>query len=762
MTVEITELSWYSKLYNYLKNRNRIEPEKVKLPDCDFFIVGPRRVLRILRPVQKSSEFYDLSADKFESINENFISKWIEKPHSSNNCRCSFRRSFGLNNTKKNIFSTEINHIKANFQEHEIRGPSVNESENKDIVNVNCLEKPMSSEPTSKKEIGKITKKSYLESHQNDIPTVRCEIVKDLEEYIDIILKDVLEHTMKGMSSADQTVSSKKYLNNENKYIRTISGDTRTNDKSIISPLDIRFEFPIDKYNSGYCVTNIDKSELNSYVNQAFISSANDPHKFDFDLRKPFNDKDLDIIDCTDSGVNSVETMELSIESDFSLEKSIMHIIEDKFSQAQMLSNLDDKNTTSLTKEDKKNTDTIKHGQQVVASQNENKNDISVGKEIVECKINSIVEIDEKLYSDLTSLVAENKIDQMRSVVDNNYFEVPLRENPIEKVSSIALLYEKVTAKLGNTSKNSDNKKKSKVLNDGSKKKLKLKIIEMENYKTIHRGSKEAAESHKESMTASDIIQRIRKPIIVFLHGFGSSAEIFKNQLQFFSNMGYPCIAPDMLGHGMSSTPDKMRDYHFEKLLNDLEEILHHYVFKPGQKCILVAHNYGCSFATALASKYTHQIHQLVLISGGGPIPLVSPTKEGAGHCCLRIILSPLLMCGLRRNILYAARGRQHPYCGSEQKKQWPPHMKYILNGMSWPEGDYLFHRRICIPTLLIHGLKDNNVSLVQECQMERTILKAYLEAIPMAGHIPMIDTPEEINHMINCFINLWSKKRKE
>ncbi|XP_057320272.1 uncharacterized protein LOC130664426 isoform X3 [Microplitis mediator] len=593
MTVEITELSWYSKLYNYLKNRNRIEPEKVKLPDCDFFIVGPRRVLRILRPVQKSSEFYDLSADKFESINENFISKWIEKPHSSNNCRCSFRRSFGLNNTKKNIFSTEINHIKANFQEHEIRGPSVNESENKDIVNVNCLEKPMSSEPTSKKEIGKITKKSYLESHQNDIPTVRCEIVKDLEEYIDIILKDVLEHTMKGMSSADQTVSSKKYLNNENKYIRTISGDTRTNDKSIISPLDIRFEFPIDKYNSGYCVTNIDKSELNSYVNQAFISSANDPHKFDFDLRKPFNDKDLDIIDCTDSGVNSVETMELSIESDFSLEKSIMHIIEDKFSQAQMLSNLDDKNTTSLTKEDKKNTDTIKHGQQVVASQNENKNDISVGKEIVECKINSIVEIDEKLYSDLTSLVAENKIDQMRSVVDNNYFEVPLRENPIEKVSSIALLYEKVTAKLGNTSKNSDNKKKSKVLNDGSKKKLKLKIIEMENYKTIHRGSKEAAESHKESMTASDIIQRIRKPIIVFLHGFGSSAEIFKNQLQFFSNMGYPCIAPDMLGHGMSSTPDKMRDYHFEKLLNDLEEILHHYVFKPGQKCILVAHNYG-------------------------------------------------------------------------------------------------------------------------------------------------------------------------
>lgn len=109
-----------------------------------------------------------------------------------------------------------------------------------------------------------------------------------------------------------------------------------------------------------------------------------------------------------------------------------------------------------------------------------------------------------------------------------------------------------------------------------------------------------------------------------------------------------------------------------------------------------------------------------MLISGGGPTPLAPPSREGPGHCCMRAMLSPLLMCGLHRDILYSARGRQHPYCGIEPEEQWPSHMKYILDGMIWPEGDYIFHRRICTPTLLIHGLRDNKVSLVQECQMER------------------------------------------
>lgn len=38
-----------------------------------------------------------------------------------------------------------------------------------------------------------------------------------------------------------------------------------------------------------------------------------------------------------------------------------------------------------------------------------------------------------------------------------------------------------------------------------------------------------------------------------------------------------------------------------------------------------------------------------------------------------------------------------------------------------------------------------------------QTMIKAFLQVIH-AGHIPMTDCPEQINHMIHCFIDLWAK----
>lgn len=87
-----------------------------------------------------------------------------------------------------------------------------------------------------------------------------------------------------------------------------------------------------------------------------------------------------------------------------------------------------------------------------------------------------------------------------------------------------------------------------------------------------------------------------------------------------------------------------------------------------------------------------------------------------------------------------------------------PPHiLEYLVTGQHWTEGDAAFHRRIMVPTLLVHGLQDKNVTLVQECEMERTIPRAYLELLPNAGHMSMIETPEHLTHMITCFLEMWS-----
>jgi pimeloyl-ACP methyl ester carboxylesterase len=50
-----------------------------------------------------------------------------------------------------------------------------------------------------------------------------------------------------------------------------------------------------------------------------------------------------------------------------------------------------------------------------------------------------------------------------------------------------------------------------------------------------------------------------------------------------------------------------------------------------------------------------------------------------------------------------------------------PSYVRHNLAvGQVWPEGDVAFHRKIVMPTLLVHGLKDPFVSLVEMCEMER------------------------------------------
>lgn len=580
MTVEVSKASWYSKIYSYLQNRNRIEPAKSKLPDCDFFTVGPRRTLRILKPTQKAGESDNLSIYNSESINEKFISKWIEKPHSFNSCRCSFYKFYTRNNINEQN-SPKLNQTKTRFKQNDDK-----EKTSKFKINVskdlNHFDRSAKSKENNKI-IEEIELGNYFKDRINiETLAIKSKIIRDLERSIDLILGNVLNHTVNVISSCEKTTDNIHYFSDKNESTNSKRNKPMINDAPTSIPLDIKFDFSSDDYSSSrYCVASIDKSDFGGYVNQAFAPCISDPDKLDFYLKGPINEKDFDMIDYLDSGINSVETMEVSMESDFNVENSFTQMIDDKFNHMIESSNLNDDNTPDIATQLQKNTDCIGFAQE------ENSNEIITEKETTEFTINLTENVEEIMYSDFTSLVAKNMIDDKRLIFDiDSHDKTSIRKNDkIEKFHSTVTVNENVTSKFDDTSKSSDNKKTSKL-------KLKQKLEESKNGEK-EKNVEELIQSCKESLTDLTISKKIRKPTIVFLHGFGSSAEVFENQLQYFSMMGYPCIAPDLLGHGMSSVPDKKRDYHFDKLLNDLEEVLYHYAFKFGQKCVLVAHNYG-------------------------------------------------------------------------------------------------------------------------------------------------------------------------
>ncbi|OAD52639.1 Abhydrolase domain-containing protein 8 [Eufriesea mexicana] len=708
---------WYAKFFEYWRNRNRVGPGKVELPDCDFFIVGPRRTLRILKPTLK--RYYENTNDRPESIIDNFFTRWSRRPHSSGNCRCSFRQSKRVSTAEEQIISDELNRIRTSLCEADKNERAIEELEQRVSVNLQKLQVPGPENEPAKVEDKSLTGTNVIDGVSNDQQaeeqTIKNKIVKDLEKYINVLLEEILDDTVKYVAGANDTLvkdvkgpknrdcrssrrsSDKEGSPNDGKACKVSRDDEESFN-------DISFSFHAEKGEGKKSSEDENQTTLNDsnggYVNRGFIGSTNDPDSLDFYLRRSIGTEvTLEQLDCIDSGINSVETIEFQPDQEPSLEQSLLKIIDEKLGRTALRS----KRSEVTGKNDAERSEPEDSSVQTAGG-------IDISTDNLESAVPAVD------LKELEETVNEPSFEKLRLEFKDNSNESSWNE----KMGTFEMKEE-------------------------------VAPIELEDYRKSWPNIEENPTSTGYEPGPRDLVtfRKNRKPMIVFLHGFGSSAEIFEHQLQYFSALGYPCIAPEMLGHGMSSAPGGSRDYHFSKLLKDLDTILCHYAFKPGQKCVLVAHNYGCSFAAALACKYDSSIHQLVLISGGGPTPLAAPSTESAGHCCLRAILAPFLMCGLHRDILYSARGRQHPYCGPEPPEQWPSHMKYVLDGMVWPEGDYVFHRRICTPTLLIHGLRDN-----------KTMMKAFLEAIPTAGHTPMTDCPEQINHMIHCFIDLWKNKK--
>ena len=213
-------------------------------------------------------------------------------------------------------------------------------------------------------------------------------------------------------------------------------------------------------------------------------------------------------------------------------------------------------------------------------------------------------------------------------------------------------------------------------------------------------------------------------PILFFIHGVGGSADSWSSQLAYFVSQGYEVIAPDLLGHGFSSCPDNPKAYTFTKLFKDLLTIFDTYV-PEDRKCIIFGHSYGCSFTTALTRVRLERVVTLVLIASGGPTPLAPAPVQSKYPKCVKNILKTVMECKYKsQQNKYSPRGKTIKYRETFDIPRYV--LNHIAAGALWPEGDAALHRRITVPTLLVYGMRDDLVSLVEECEMERTLPRYY------------------------------------
>ncbi|XP_062452478.1 protein ABHD8 [Rhea pennata] len=242
--------------------------------------------------------------------------------------------------------------------------------------------------------------------------------------------------------------------------------------------------------------------------------------------------------------------------------------------------------------------------------------------------------------------------------------------------------------------------------------------------------------------------------VLFFIHGVGGSLDIWKEQLDFFTKLGYEVVAPDLAGHGCSSAPQIAAAYTFYALAEDMRAVFKRFAKKRN---ILIGHSYGVSFCTFLAHEYPDLVHKVIMINGGGPTAL-EPSLCSIFNMptCVLHCLSPCLAW----SFLKAGFARQ----GAKEKQLLKEGnafnvssfvLRAMMSGQYWPEGDEVYHAELAVPVLLVHGMHDKFVPVEEDQRMAEILLIAFLKVIDEGSHMVMMECPETVNTLLHEFV-LW------
>lgn len=235
---------------------------------------------------------------------------------------------------------------------------------------------------------------------------------------------------------------------------------------------------------------------------------------------------------------------------------------------------------------------------------------------------------------------------------------------------------------------------------------------------------------------------------LVFIHGWGTSSVVWKNQTGYFSK-NYKVEAIDLPGHGRN--PEVL-----EPLGPKLLEL------KPSGRgpnsCnhrVLVGWSYGGMLSIEMAAQDAGNLKALVLVSTSAKF-----TDEVMG---LRLAVVKNIKRNLERNFEDTMRNcygtffseHEHEYIPGFIKEQDLPQKEYAVNIIdeliTLDLTDTL--KEIDIPVLIIHADRDGVCPPAAGRFLNKAVKNSKLYIIKNAGHAPFYTRPGEFNAILEGFL---------
>ena len=257
------------------------------------------------------------------------------------------------------------------------------------------------------------------------------------------------------------------------------------------------------------------------------------------------------------------------------------------------------------------------------------------------------------------------------------------------------------------------------------------------------------------------IVKGEGKPLIL-IHGYGAGMWVWEKQIDFLSQF-YQVYALDLIGHGFSDRP---------KIPYTPEAYIHFFMdFMDGvgiEKATLIGNSMGGGIAWAMAALFPERVERLVLINCVPP-DVLGQVRNDSFRTLVAIKDIPFLPY-----LVIASRNKRSikwilQECVSNIKLITPEILdrQYQISkirGTTWviystfknaKEAPKLkdYFSRIYQPTLLLWGERDLIFPLSVGEDLHRAIKGSKFQTIEKSGHIPMWETPKEVNQAMLSFL---------
>jgi len=247
-------------------------------------------------------------------------------------------------------------------------------------------------------------------------------------------------------------------------------------------------------------------------------------------------------------------------------------------------------------------------------------------------------------------------------------------------------------------------------------------------------------------------------PLIVMVHGFPDFWYTWRDQMQVLGDAGYRCVAMDLRGYNLSGQPSGVENYDMRLLVGDVLNVIK---ANGREKAIVMAHDWGGAIAWQVALNAPQMVEKLVILNLPHPNGLSrelanNPDQQKASEYARRFQeldshtkLSAAALAGWVKD-----PEAKKLYVEAFERSSLAGMMAFYQRNYPRPpyqQGNET--RKLTMPVLLIHGLKDTALLAPALNGTWNWIDDLTLVTIPEASHFVQQDATEKVSRTVKSWL---------